>query len=109
MSVNPSGMRRHHSVRFKFKSINGILIQMSRLDFSRKHIQGILKFTGNDLNCILTLPFNKGFDVSFAAATTLKEFWTRYDTVKDQFSAFEVERLNDDSIKTESSGCSMKL
>ena len=100
MSVNPSGMRRHHSVRFKFKSMNGILIQMSRLDFSRKHIQGILKFTGNDLNCILTLPFNKGFDVSFAAATTLKEFWTRYDTVKDQFSAFEVERLNDDSIKT---------
>lgn len=100
MSVNHTGMRRHHSVRFKFKSLNGSLIQISRLDFSRKHIQGILKFKANDLNCILTLPFNKGFDVSFLSATTLKEFWTRYDTVKDQFSAFEVERLNDDSIKT---------
>ena len=100
MPVQPSGMRRHHTVRFKFKSVDGSLVQMSRLDFSRKHIQTILKFTPNDLNCILSLPFNKGFDVSFAAATTLKEFWTRYETVRDQFLAFEVERLNDDSFKT---------
>ena len=100
MPVNPTGMRRHHSVRFKFKSINGTPTQISRLDFSRKHIQRILKFTPNDLNCIIALPFNKGFDVSFQSAINLKEFWTRYETVKDQFSAFEVERLNDDSFKT---------
>jgi hypothetical protein len=100
MSVNSTGMRRHHSVCFKFKVVNGTMIQTSRLDFSRKLIQGILKFTPKDRNCILTLPFNKVFDVSFQAATTLNDFWTRYEPVKDQFSAFEVERLNDNAIKT---------
>lgn len=100
MSANYAGMRRHHSVRFTFQERDGKLLGMSRLDFSRKLIQKALEFTPDDLNCILTLPFNKGFDVSFRSAVLLREFWTRYENVKSQFSVFKVEKLTDNSLKT---------
>ena len=99
MSATSAGMRRHNSVRFKFAEKDGKTLAMSRLDFSRKYIQKILGFTATELNCILALPFNKGFDVSFSSATGLRDFWTRYENVKTQFIAFEVEKLTDNAAK----------
>lgn len=99
MSARYAGRRRHHSVRFTFQDQNGQGMEMSRLDFSRKLIQKTLKFGADDLNCILTLPFNKGFDVSFRSAILLKEFWNRFENEKPQFSALTVENLNDISFK----------
>ena len=94
MVVRQTGMRRHRSVCFTFK--DGICF--SRLDFSRKLFQGSLTFTPNDVNSFLTLPFNKGFDVSFWAATTFNDLWARFELVKTQFSAFDLERLNDSAF-----------
>ncbi|XP_056320895.1 uncharacterized protein LOC130234675 [Danio aesculapii] len=59
MSAARAGMRRHHSVRFNLKNVNGKLLEMSRLDFSRKLIQKALNFKPDELNCIVTLPLNK--------------------------------------------------
>ena len=79
--------------------VDGELLEMSTLDFSRKLIQKALNIPPQQLNCILTLPFNKGFDVSFASPTVLSDFWKKYENVKSQFSAFTVEKLTDNSQK----------
>ena len=99
MSAYHAGMQRHHSVRFTFVEKDGKQLALSRLDFSRNLIQKALNFTPDDLNCILTLPFNKGFDVSFRTSIAFREFWIKFESVKAQFFAFSVEKLTDNALK----------
>lgn len=72
---------------------------MPRLDFSRKLIQQTLKFNASDINCIIALPQRRGFDVSFMTGAILRDFWQRFEEVKEQFSIFRIEKLTDHASK----------
>ena len=99
MSASHAGMAgRHHT--FRFNRLEGVLEGLSRLDFTKKYILGLLAFPAKDINCIIQLPMNKGFDVSFRTASVKAEFRIRYENVKDQFKPFHVEELNDNRVKT---------
>lgn len=56
-------------------------------------------FGFEDINCILTLSFNKGFDVSFRFVVTLRDFWLCFENVKFQFFVLNVEKLIDNVFK----------
>ena len=97
MSAARAGMERHHTVRFSVPEDSSC--DMSRTDFSRNLILGALNMKVADLNCIIQLPMKKGFEVSFLNAWNLREFWNRYENVKDKFGIFHVEELNDNTDK----------
>ncbi|XP_031674507.1 uncharacterized protein LOC116366530 [Oncorhynchus kisutch] len=104
MSAAQAGMRRHHAVRLLLKEKGGKIMELSRLDFSRKFLQKELGFHPAQVNCILALPYRKGFDVSFANASFLREFWGKLqnalNTQGSLTAMFEVTKLTDNSIKT---------
>ncbi|XP_029601123.1 uncharacterized protein LOC115184233 [Salmo trutta] len=104
MSAAQAGMRRHHAVRLLLKEKGGKTMELSRLDFSRKFLQKELRFVPAQVNYILTLPYGKGFDVSFAGASFLREFWGKLQNAQNTQGSlaamFEVIKLTDNSIKT---------
>ena len=99
MSAPRAGVRRHHSVRFLFTEVEGKLLEMSRLDFSRKLLQKTLGFSPDSLNCIVALPQRKGFDVSFCTASLLADFWLVFKQGELGFLLLKVEKLMDNSQK----------
>lgn len=91
-------------MRLLLKEKGGKIMELSRLDFSRKFLQKELGFHPAQVNCILALPYGKGFDVSFANASFLREFWGQLQNslnIQGSLTAmFEVTKLTDNSIKT---------
>ena len=91
-------------MRLLLKEKGGKIMELSRLDFSRKFLQKELGFHPAQVNCILALPYRKGFDVSFANASFLREFWGKLqnslNTQGSLTAMFEVTKLTDNSIKT---------
>ncbi|XP_055770772.1 uncharacterized protein LOC129846978 [Salvelinus fontinalis] len=104
MSAAQAGMRRHHAVRLLLKEKGGKIMELSRLDFSRKFLQKELGFHPAQVNCILALPYGKGFDVSFASGSYLRDFWRELQNAQNTQGSltamFEVTKLTDNSIKT---------
>ncbi|KAG5830187.1 hypothetical protein ANANG_G00307410, partial [Anguilla anguilla] len=100
MAAARVGARRHCCVRFSLREREGKLIEMSRLDFSRKLLLGVLGYVPGDINCLMVLPMGKGFDVSFRTPGLLASFWNKLESVKEKFEMFNIERLTDDAAKT---------
>ena len=97
MSAARAGMRRSPTYRFNFT--DDTLRPMTRQDFCRKLILGATKTPVADINCLFKLPLNKGFHVSFNSPQAKTAFYNRYENVKDQFSGFQLENMNDDTEK----------
>lgn len=105
MSASRMGVRRHHCVRFSLKrkfTEGPDKIEMSRLEISRSVIQRTLKFVPSVINCIIALPNGNSWDVSFAHAIALAQFWKEKERLRgnEVMNQFDIEALTDNSVRT---------
>ena len=99
MAAARVGARRHCCVRLLLREKDGKRIELSRLDFSRKLLAGVLQFVPGDINCLVVLPQGQGFDVSFRTPQLLMSFWNKLEKVKEKFAMFNIEKLTDTNQK----------